>query len=303
MMKKQVDPKQLEKTVRELKKRAAAHRDYIEGHETRTRVLLIDPLLRALGWDPEAPEEVQLEYKGTAGQPDYALLKGSNPIAVIEAKKLGTRLHQRSPGQVIKYTTGQNFTHGRMVAFTNGLLWVFFRESNSWDPQSVNLAADQTFETAYNLVDCLSAHELIGPGKDPDDVPDPVDPMNWVPLPRVDLKRKPARVKYSDVSEYAVSSWPKVYLETCRHVVDESLVKPDDYPVVVARAKQLKKCAMNTSPVHPHGKDFVRPVEIRNGVWMETNVGLNETCWQYSIRILEKFGVDPMTVHIEYAPA
>ena len=79
-------------------------------------------------------------------------------------------------------------------------------------------------------------------------------------------------------------------------------MKPDDFPVVVARAKQVRKCAMNTEPVHPHGKDFVRPVKIRDGVWMENNVGLRKTYKQYSIRILEKFGVEPMTVRIEYAP-
>ena len=304
-MKKQVDPKQLEKTVRELKERAGAYRDYIEGHETRTRVLLIDPLLRALGWDPEAPEEVQLEYKLTAGQPDYALLKGGKPVAVIEAKKLGTRLNQRSPGQVIKYTTGHNFTHGRMVAFTNGSLWVFFRASNGWDPQSVDLAADQTFETAYNLVDCLSAHGFNDPNPLTEPRPvtsDPPKPEGLVPLPNADLDRNPAQIWFEDGSNRPVSSWGKVYAETSRYVVESGLVKPNDYPVFLARRKTTKMCAMNTSPVHPHGKEFWTPVKLREGIWLENGLGSDRRRWQYSIRTLEKFGVAPRTVFIEYEP-
>lgn len=306
MMKKQVDPKQLEKTVRDLKERAAAYRDYIEGHETRTRVLLIDPLLRALGWDPEAPEDVQLEYKLTAGQPDYALLKGGNPVAVIEAKKLGTRLNQRSPGQVIKYTTGRNFTHGRMVAFTNGLLWVFFRASNSWDPQSVDLAADQTFETAYNLVAYLSANGFDDPKPRPEPRPvtlDPPNPEGLVPLPNADCGGNPARLWFEDGSNCPVSSWGKVYAEVSRYVVDRGLVKAHDYPVVLSRRNPPKKCAMNITPVHPHGVEFYSRVKVREGIWLDNGLGSNNARRDYSVRMLEKFGVDPMTVHIEYAPA
>ena len=102
-MKKQVDPKQLDKTVRELRERAAAHRDYIKGHETRTRVLLIDPLLRELGWAPENPDEVQLEFKAAKRTPDYALMVEGTAVAVIEAKRLGTNLGSGVQVQVIQY--------------------------------------------------------------------------------------------------------------------------------------------------------------------------------------------------------
>ena len=311
----QVNPKQLERTVRELKARAIAHRDYIQGHETRTRVLLIDPLLRALGWDPENPDEVQLEYRLMAGQPDYALMKDGKPVAVIEAKKLGSSLDQRSPGQVIKYTAGQNFSHGQMVAFTNGVLWVFFRASNSWDPQSVDLAAEETFETAYNLVDCVSESAfdvpitIPGPGPfkpDPSKtgrptIVDPPPPTNWIPLPDADPNRKPARISFEGGPMVAVTSWGKVYLESARYVVDRDLVRPNDYPVVLARRETVKKCAMHTTPIHPHGVRFYNRVVVRDGIWLDNGLGSNSSRKEYSIRMLKRFGIDPNTVHVEYA--
>ena len=300
----QVNPKQLERTVRELKARAIAHRDYIQGHETRTRVLLIDPLLRALGWDPENPDEVRLEYKLTAGQPDYALMKGGRPVAVIEAKKLGTRLSQRSPGQVIKYTADHGFSDGQMVAFTNGALWVFFRASNDWDPQTVDLEADQDFENAFDLVGFLAASAFDDPDPGPKPVrvrPDPPKPIHWIPLPDADPTRKPARMNFEDGSERVVSSWGMVYAETARHVVDKGLVSPNDYPVVLARKKGAKMCAMNTSPIHPHGVEFWVRIKVREGVWLENGLGSNHARRkQYSILMLERFGVDPTTVRIEY---
>lgn len=305
-MKKQVDPKSLEKTVRELRRRAQAHSDYIKGHETRTRVLLIDPLLRALGWDPENPDEVQLEYKLTAGLPDYALMKDDRPIAVIEAKKLGTRLNKHNPGQVIKYTTDTDFIRRQLVVFTNGSEWVFFRASNKWNPESVDLASGEPFKAAYDLVNCLSASKF-------DDRPDGTfdrsrlktvfevrDPAE--PLPAADYKRKPARLKFEDGSERTVTSWSGLWEEMCKYVLDRGLVKPDDYPVVLAQTKQVKKCVMNTSPVHPHGRKFGDPKEIREGIWLEKELNSNMALLRYAVRLLERFGVDPMTVQIEYAP-
>jgi hypothetical protein len=51
---------------------------------------LIDPLLRALGWDVFDPEVVTPEYKVEGGWADYALLRADGrPAATVEAKKLG----------------------------------------------------------------------------------------------------------------------------------------------------------------------------------------------------------------------
>ena len=60
--------------------------DYLLGKERRTRQMLIDPLLKVLGWDVLDPGAVYLEHN----KMDYALMSNATPVAVIEAKPLGS---------------------------------------------------------------------------------------------------------------------------------------------------------------------------------------------------------------------
>ena len=294
MMATQVNPRLFEKPVRVIKERAAKHSKYIKGHETRTRVLLIDPLLRALGWDPENPDEVQLEFKAVKRFPDYALMKRGTVVAVIEAKRLGSTLGSSVQAQVIQYIKDPACSQIRLVAFTNGDDWIFCRESGDWAVERVRISSDQTFETAFDLATCLSASEFGVPG--------PRGPREGTPLPKADSNRKPSHMSFDDAAERAVTSWGKVYLESARYVVDKGLASPNDCPVVLARTKTVKKCAMHTSPIHPNGKGFYAPVKVRDGIWLDNGLGSNPARKDYSIRMLERFGVDPMTVHVEYAP-
>lgn len=76
-----------------LQERIRSHRDALRENETRTRMALIDPLLRALGWDVFDPGMVKPEYKVEGGWADYALLRSDGrPAATVEAKKLGEAL-------------------------------------------------------------------------------------------------------------------------------------------------------------------------------------------------------------------
>ena len=88
--------------IETLKERIGAHRQSLQSSETRTRMALIDPLLRALGWDTEDPALVLPEYE-SSGRADYALLGGAGkPSAVIEAKRLGESLANHR-GQMVNY--------------------------------------------------------------------------------------------------------------------------------------------------------------------------------------------------------
>lgn len=70
-----------------------AHGEYIASLEVRTRYALVDPILRALGWDLTDPSQVQIEYETKTDQPkpcrvDYALLPTGKPVILVEAKPL-----------------------------------------------------------------------------------------------------------------------------------------------------------------------------------------------------------------------
>lgn len=66
-------------------------------NETETRSALINPLLKALGWDPADPALVSQEYQTGHGDADYALLGlDARPVAFIEAKELGESQRKKS---------------------------------------------------------------------------------------------------------------------------------------------------------------------------------------------------------------
>ena len=95
----------LQGVIEKLQDMIETHRSYLSGHETRTRQVLIDPLLRELGWDVSDPEAVQLEYRVGQQWADYALMSDGQPVAVIEAKPLGSSLKDREMGQAFGYAT------------------------------------------------------------------------------------------------------------------------------------------------------------------------------------------------------
>src|SRR5574341_1461149 len=66
-------------------------------NEENTKATLVEPLLRALGWDVEDIDEVQREYRhNKRDKPvDYALLDVRTPRLFVEAKALGENLDDR----------------------------------------------------------------------------------------------------------------------------------------------------------------------------------------------------------------
>ena len=64
-------------SIAALQGRIARDHATIGADETRTRMVIVDPLLKALGWDTADPAMVVSEYRveGGGGTADYALLK------------------------------------------------------------------------------------------------------------------------------------------------------------------------------------------------------------------------------------
>ena len=91
----------LSREITQLRHRVQRFGDYLSNvDETRTRYTLIDPILRALGWDISDPSQVKVEIdinlKTRVKKVDYALYKprrDERPWILVEAKRL-------SPAQV-----------------------------------------------------------------------------------------------------------------------------------------------------------------------------------------------------------
>src|SRR6266705_295814 len=83
----------LASTLAQTRERVLRHRGAAIG-EQNTKAALIEPVLRALGWDLEHLDEVRREYRRTAGDNpvDYALLILRTPRLFVEAKGLDENL-------------------------------------------------------------------------------------------------------------------------------------------------------------------------------------------------------------------
>ncbi len=131
----------------------------LRKNEAATRAVLIDPILRALGWDTSNTYMVEVEKTLSQTRVDYALDNQSSDVKVIiEAKPLGEDLNHPSIFfSLLKYA----FTYKIQDIFlTDGLNW---RHFTNFDPQSteatnvLNIAADDPVECAAYLVQRLDA--------------------------------------------------------------------------------------------------------------------------------------------------
>ena len=116
---------QLEETVRvilESRRKIARFQENLEGNEAQTRVILIDPMLRVLGWDVSNPEEVALETGRGTGVADYALKdrRSGVPLMIVEAKSLNKRLDE-AHDQVAEYCVAQDINN---AIVTDGNDWI-----------------------------------------------------------------------------------------------------------------------------------------------------------------------------------
>ena len=107
-------------TIEKIQQRIKDHRTSLAANETRTRQVLIDPLLAALGWDVSDPDQVELEYDVRGRRADYALLQNQKPVAVIEAKRLGKQLIDDSTMQAVNYANTAGIDY---MVVTNGDEW------------------------------------------------------------------------------------------------------------------------------------------------------------------------------------
>ncbi len=119
--------------LKDLVKRYYENRDFITNEES-TKMALVVPFIRHLGYDPNCPREVRLEFAGefTRGdgkkcpdRVDFAIFdkSGNKPLIIIEAKTLGTDVYSRSP-QLARYIA--QMTDLRFGIITDGCQFLFF---------------------------------------------------------------------------------------------------------------------------------------------------------------------------------
>ena len=128
--------------------------------------MVIDPVLRALGWDLSDPAECVVEYAVArrahypATRVDYVLKDGSGkPAIAIEAKRIDVESDDEDAlEQMERYL--QDIPTATVAVVTNGQYWTIARrEGSGWQAESrypLGLHYEKTDENARRLWDSLS---------------------------------------------------------------------------------------------------------------------------------------------------
>ena len=134
----------------------------VNNHETSTRYIVIDPILRALDWDLSNPAECVVEYEVarranySATRVDYVLKDATGePAIVIEAKRIDVESDdERALDQMERYL--QDIPTATLAVVTNGQYWnIAKREGNGWkaeSPYPLGLHYEKTSENAQAAV-------------------------------------------------------------------------------------------------------------------------------------------------------
>ena len=127
--------------------------------EAKVQQVVVLPILRGLGWNPDNDREVDPQYRVEDGKVDYALLIGSAVKVFIEAKNGGESLEKQThQEQLLRYS----FKRGvRIAVLTNGATWWFYLplQEGSWEQRkfyAVEFDKQSGAEIAQKFVTLLS---------------------------------------------------------------------------------------------------------------------------------------------------
>ena len=321
----------LKETIETLRERIQAHRPYLEGNETRTRQVLIDPMLHKLGWDVGDPNSVELEYRIGRDWADYVLMGSGRPIAVIEAKALGKPLDEKETMQALNYANTAGIPY---MTLTNGDHWRMlevFKQAPIKDRILMNfqLTQDESYACALQALGLWRSN--LASGK-PQEAATPVmieklayaesasttskssrgkkvaEPSNngdWEPLTSWEKIRKtqkpPANtnIKLPDSSTRPINHWIDIWVSVATYLIETGKISAKDCPV--RKKEGAKTYLLHTEPRDQDGEKFRGKKEIGE-LWLFTNFNPpsahKNSCW-----LLENFGVNPSTVLISTNPS
>jgi hypothetical protein len=154
----------LSEVLRQVSASAQLYQITLASNEAATRAVLVDPILRALGWDTANTSMVEVEKTLGQARADYALYDKNAAVKIIvEAKAFNSNLNQPS---IIMSLVNYAFTFKLEDIFlTDGIAWQHytnFQPGNVSADTSLNLASDDPIECAAYLVQWLDAAKYWG---------------------------------------------------------------------------------------------------------------------------------------------
>ena len=295
----------INEVIRQIIASANQYQDFLRKNEAATRAVLIDPVLRALGWDIANPYMVEVERSFNNTRVDYALLDFNSDVKVIiEAKPLGSDIENKKQMlQIISYA----LTYGiKDVVISNGIRWIHYSgfSSENIDPAKVIdlLEEDLVSSSAYMVqkfdaarywpeeedIESLTQqiaqlnNELINVQQEIDQLYAKFEDKSNIPVDKeindfIDIDslpnltgKKPSLLRLPSGQKIKVNSWKNILVEACKFTMknNQSL----DLPIKDFRGKSINLIGL----ARPRkGLSFVEVQYKEKNVFIYTNYDSN----------------------------
>ena len=270
--------------IRALKEKIAKYRNEFSKNEALVRYALIDPFLRALGWDIEDPEQVKPEYSTEAGRPDYALFvrNKKSPRAFIGAKKLGKNEDLQ---QHISYCVSEGV---KFFIATDGNHWELYdtyRETRlpekkilEWDIsddnesmiaiRSISIANLESFgKTPVESIFTGSETKLFEDGSQ-------IKARGTESIEVLDKKDGGQRKRplhpislTINAEVFSIDKSNQILIKTAEWLISKGKMTKSKAKIESGPDRWL----VNTEPVHKNGKKFFNSHKLSNGLFLETH--------------------------------
>ena len=284
----------------------------VGAHELRTRVVLIDPILRMVGWAPENPQAVVVEYATGNGRADYALLgEDARPVALLEAKVLGSRLEDHTR-QIVAYATETGIGFAGITDGDRWMLYDVFRPVPMEDKRvmDVKLTRDEPLAAAVDLLAGLTRPRLPplqtegGRGQVPGQAKDhgrTAPSGEWTMIAA--LEEPPdieagAELRFPDGKIWETRHWQHAVGRVAEWLMTSGKLAEERLPLKVGGIDW----GVHWEPVHSDGSPFFRKYEFRapsgRQVYVHTHSARKGSV--YAIRsMLESCGIPERDVSIK----
>ncbi len=299
--------KELLDAIEKVKKCIERHRAKLTKSEALTRYALIDPILRALNWDTEDPEQVVPELSishppgKASGRPDYALFWQGEASVVLEAKSLGGDLYGAQI-DALRYCGKEGGAQYFVV--TDGNVWELYEKNDQFGDRifSVCLSKDDPADLARKL---LALWRPAMPNVEPAPAPlvqqliehtttQPSSPSGeGIPLSKLKPSGKREKVegtlRFPDGQEEPIDNWAKILVAVARWALPK-LQKNGRVPLQKERKGAL---------ISQGSKGLRSPREIDNNqnYYVETRFNAAQ-CVKQACYILEEAGTNPAAVEL-----
>ena len=303
-----------------LKERMQSYRTDLAENEMRTRVALIDPLLRALGWDVSDPAMVMPEYKVGNKSADYALLRSDGkPAATLEAKRLGEPLGSHWV-QMLTYANASGIEYAGITDGNHWELYDVFKRGTLEERRilDASIADAPAHESALNLLllwrpnlssgqpvaantPVVENHQLAPtPTQVEQASTPPPAASNWVALSAYDPPSgtpSPTAIRFWDGSERSLTHWRELLISVVEKLYAQERLTVKDVPMW----RGSQRYRVHSVPVHPTGRRFEAPKAV-TGTPLFVNAHLSAAnVRRETRRLLKHYRLDPADVYLREA--